>query len=166
MTVKSFFYRKRVCLLVSCLFFSSCGYELRTSAGISDFSIDLSIENSELNLQLRDKLIKKKINLSPNLNEPRFKLVILQHSLERFVGSIGKAARTTQVRLDYKLSYEVHMNDAPPSIITFEDSAYIDFNQTDLLAFEDEIRIASDTFLNRAVRNLEFMILSNLNEIK
>ena len=68
------------------------------------------------------------------------------------------------MRLDYKLSYQLEINDEPPRIEIFEDSSYVDFNQADLLSFEDEIKVMTKVFINKALRNLEFKILRSLNE--
>ena len=68
--------------------------------------------------------------------------------------------------MDYKLSYQLEINDEPPRIEIFEDSSYIDFNQADLLSFEDEIKLVTKVFINKALRNLEFKILRSLNEVK
>ena len=68
--------------------------------------------------------------------------------------------------MDYKLSYQLKINDEPPRIEIFEDSSYIDFNQADLLSFEDEIELMTLVFINKALRNLEFKIFRSLNEAK
>ena len=126
----------------------------------------MKADETDLNLQLKDRLKEKKIVPNASRDVPQIKITILNHSIERFVGSIGRAARTTQVRLDYKLSYQLEINDEPPRIEIFEDSSYIDFNQADLLSFEDEIKLVTKEFINKALRNLEFKILRNLNEVK
>ena len=162
----SFFFRKFLFLLMTCFILNSCGYELRSVTKLSNFNFDLKADETDLNLQLKDRL--KEIKIFPNVSQdvPQIKITILNHSTERFVGSIGRAARTTQVRLDYKLSYQLEINDEPPRIEIFEDSSYIDFNQADLLSFEDEIKLVTKVFINKALRNLEFKILRNLNEVK
>mgnify|MGYP001334566469 FL=1 len=162
----SFFFRKFLFLLMTCFILNSCGYELRSVTKLSNFNFDLKADETDLNLQLKDRL--KEIKIFPNVSQdvPQIKITILNHSTERFVGSIGRAARTTQVRLDYKLSYQLEINDEPPRIEIFEDSSYIDFNQADLLSFEDEIELMTRVFINKALRNLEFKILRNLNEVK
>ena len=151
---------------MTCFILNSCGYELRSVTKLSNFNFDLKADETDLNLQLKDRL--KEIKIVPNVSQdvPQIKITILNHSTERFVGSIGRAARTTQVRLDYKLSYQLEINDEPPRIEIFEDSSYIDFNQADLLSFEDEIKLVTKVFINKALRNLEFKILRNLNEVK
>ena len=166
MIVNSFFFRKILFLLMTCFILNSCGYELRSVTKLSNFNFDLKADETDLNLQLKDRL--KEIKIVPNVSQdvPQIKITILNHSTERFVGSIGRAARTTQVRLDYKLSYQLEINDEPPRIEIFEDSSYIDFNQADLLSFEDEIKLVTKVFINKALRNLEFKILRNLNEVK
>ena len=162
----SFFFRKFLFLLMTCFILNSCGYELRSVTKLSNFNFDLKADETDLNLQLKDRL--KEIKIVPNVSRdvPQIKITILNHSTERFVGSIGRAARTTQVRLDYKLSYQLEINDEPPRIEIFEDSSYIDFNQADLLSFEDEIKLVTKVFINKALRNLEFKILRSLNEVK
>ena len=162
----SFFFRKFLFLLMTCFILNSCGYELRSVTKLSNFNFDLKADETDLNLQLKDRL--KEIKIVPNVSQdvPQIKITILNHSTERFVGSIGRAARTTQVRLDYKLSYQLEINDEPPRIEIFEDSSYIDFNQADLLSFEDEIKLVTKVFINKALRNLEFKILRSLNEVK
>ena len=166
MIVNSFFFRKILFLLMTCFILNSCGYELRSVTKLSNFNFDFKADETDLNLQLKDRL--KEIKIVPNVSQdvPQIKMTILNHSTERFVGSIGRAARTTQVRLDYKLSYQLEINDEPPRIEIFEDSSYIDFNQADLLSFEDEIKLVTKEFINKALRNLEFKILRNLNEVK
>jgi len=162
----SFFFRKFLFLLMTCFILNSCGYELRSVTKLSNFNFDLKADETDLNLQLKDRL--KEIKIVPNVSQdiPQIKITILNHSTERFVGSIGRAARTTQVRLDYKLSYQLEINDEPPRIEIFEDSSYIDFNQADLLSFEDEIELMTRVFINKALRNLEFKIFRSLNEAK
>ena len=160
----SFFFRKFLFLLMTCFILNSCGYELRSVTKLSNFNFDLKADETDLNLQLKDRL--KEIKIVPNVSQdvPQIKITILNHSTERFVGSIGRAARTTQVRLDYKLSYQLEINDEPPRIEIFEDSSYVDFNQADLLSFEDEIELMTRVFINKALRNLEFKIFRSLNE--
>ena len=48
----------------------------------------------------------------------------------------------------------------------FEDSSFIDFNQSNLLAFEEEIQSVTKTFIAKAIRNIEFIASTQLNEIK
>ena len=151
---------------MTCLILNSCGYELRSVTKLSNFNFDFKADETDLNLQLKDRLKEKKNFSNAGQDVPQIKITIINHSIERFVGSIGRAARTTQVRLDYKLSYQLEINDEPPRIEIFEDSSYIDFNQADLLSFEDEIKLVTKIFINKALRNLEFKILRNLNEVK
>ena len=65
-------------------------------------------DETDLDLQLEDRL-KEKIFSNASQDVPQIKITIFNHSIERFVGSIGRAARTTQVRLDYKLSYQLKL---------------------------------------------------------
>ena len=48
----------------------------------------------------------------------------------------------------------------------FEDSSFIDFNQSNLLAFEEEIQSVTKTFIAKAIRNIEFIASTKSNEIK
>ncbi len=164
MIVNSFFFRKILFLLMTCFILNSCGYELRSVTKLSNFNFDLKADETDLNLQLKDRLKEKKNFSNASQDVPQIKITILNHSIERFVGSIGRAAITTQVRLDYKLSYQLEINDEPPRIEIFEDSSYIDFNVADLLSFEDEIKLVTREFINKALRNLEFKIIRSLNE--
>ena len=145
---------------------ASCRSKYFSVTDHSNFNFDLKADETDLNLQLKDRLKEKKNFSNASQDVPQIKITILNHSIERFVGSIGRAARTTQVRLDYKLSYQLEINDEPPRIEIFEDSSYIDFNQADLLSFEDEIELMTRVFINKALRNLEFKIFRSLNEAK
>ena len=48
----------------------------------------------------------------------------------------------------------------------FEDSSFIDFNQSNLLAYEEEIQSVTKTFIAKAIRNIEFIASTQINEIK
>ena len=74
-------------------------------------------------------------------------------------------ARTTQVRLDYQLVYEIGDNNKT-IVQSYKDISYIDFNQSDLLAFESEIEMVTDIFIERALKNMEFLFSSQFNEVK
>ena len=126
-------------LLALVLLFSSCGYELRTySKSLSNHVINFDAKNSQLNLELENQLASKN-NLLSKDTDVDLKLKIISHSLDKFVGSTGQGARTTQVRLDYKLKYQIGHDDGNLKMHLFEDSSFIDFNQSNLLAFEEEI---------------------------
>ena len=144
----------------------SCGYELRNySTSLSNQVINYDAKKSELNLELENQLNSKNYVLSRNADSDS-RLKIISHSIEKFVGSTGQGARTTQVRLDYKLKYQIG-NDGGNSIMhIFEDSSFIDFNQSNLLAFEEEIQAVTKTFITKAIRNIEFIASTQLNEIK
>ena len=45
--------------------------------------------------------------LRANGKDSDLKIKILDHSIDQYVGSTGIGARTTQVRIDYKLVYEI-----------------------------------------------------------
>ena len=109
MIVNSFAFRKILSLLMTCFILSSCGYELRSVTKLSNFNFDLMADETDLNLQLEELLKEKKNFSNASQDVPQIKITILNHSTERFVGSIGRAARTTQVRLDYKLSYQLKL---------------------------------------------------------
>lgn len=153
-------------LLFLSLFLNSCGYELRTySSGLSSQTVHFEGDNSDLNLDLKNKL--KEMNNVPRANgkDSDLKINILDHSIDKYVGSTGIGARTTQVRIDYKLVYEIEKNDNTYKQ-TYEDMSFVDFNQSDLLAFEGEVEALKAIFIARALKNMEFFLSTQLNEIK
>ena len=103
--------------------------------------------------------------LRANGKDSDLKIKILDHSIDKYVGSTGIGARTTQVRLDYKLVYENEKNDNTYKQ-TYEDMSFVDFNQSDLLAFEGEVEALKAIFIARALKNMEFFLSTQLNEIK
>ena len=103
--------------------------------------------------------------LRANGKDSDLKIKILDHSIDKYVGSTGIGARTTQVRLDYKLVYEIEKNDNTYKQ-TYEDMSFVDFNQSDLLAFEGEVEALKAIFIARALKNMEFFLSTQLNEIK
>ena len=118
-----------------------------------------------MNLELENQLSSRN-NVFSNIADADLKLKIISHSLNKFVGSTGQGARTTQVRLDYKLIYQIGINDGNSLTHTFEDSLFIDFNQANLLAFEKETTSVTKKFIARALRNIEFITSTQFNEIK
>ena len=153
-------------LLTLVLIVNSCGYELRNySTSFSNQVINYDAKKSELNLELENQLNSKNYVLSRNADSDS-QLKIISHSIEKFVGSTGQGARTTQVRLDYKLKYQIGNDGGNLIMHIFEDSSFIDFNQSNLLAFEEEIQSVTKTFIAKAIRNIEFIASTQLNEIK
>jgi outer membrane lipopolysaccharide assembly protein LptE/RlpB len=154
-------------LLLTLVFIAnSCGYELRNySTSLSNQVINYDAKKSELNLELENQLNSKNYVLSRNADSDS-RLKIISHSIEQFVGSTGQGARTTQVRLDYKLKYQIGNDGGNLIMHIFEDSSFIDFNQSNLLAFEEEIQSVTKTFIAKAIRNIEFIASTQLNEIK
>ena len=154
-------------LLLTLVFIvNSCGYELRNNSTIlSNQVLNYDAKKSELNLELENQLNSKNYVLSRNADSDS-RLKIISHSIEKFVGSVGQGARTTQVRLDYKLKYQIGNDGGNLIMHIFEDSSFIDFNQSNLLAFEEEIQSVTKTFIAKAIRNIEFIASTQLNEIK
>ena len=153
-------------LLTLVLIINSCGYELRNySTSLSNQVINYDAKKSELNLELENQLNSRNYVLSRNVDSES-RLKIISHSIEKFVGSTGQGARTTQVRLEYKLKYQIGHDDGNLRMHLFEDSSFIDFNQSNLLAFEEEIQSVTKTFIARAIRNIEFIASTKSNEIK
>ncbi len=149
------------------IFLNGCGYELRSQSKIlSNQTIELISKDSELNKELERQLKLMNNNLQKISIEPDLVLKITDHKIERYVGSIGLGARTTQVRLDYLIKYEATTDDLDQINNEFSDSRYIDFNQSNLLAFEEEAEITSENFVKRALKNMEFFLASQNNEIK
>ena len=149
------------------IFLNGCGYELRSQSKIlSNQIIELISKDSELNKELERQLKLMNNNLQKISIEPDLVLKITDHKIEHYVGSIGLGARTTQVRLDYLIKYEATTDDLDQINNEFSDSRYIDFNQSNLLAFEKEVEITSENFVKRALKNMEFFLASQNNEIK
>ena len=74
------------------------------SSSLSGQAVHFEGDNSDLNLDLKNKLMEMNNVLRANGNYSKIK--ILDHSIIS-MGSTGIGARTTQVRLDYKLVYEI-----------------------------------------------------------
>ena len=64
MTVNSFAFGKILSLLMTCFILSSCGYELRSVTKLSNFNFDLKAAETDLNLQLNNRLKEKKLLIS------------------------------------------------------------------------------------------------------
>ena len=153
--------------LISILFFSSCGYELRSfSQNLSNQVIDYQAKDSQLNQKLKDQLALRNNTTALNNNEADLWLEIISHSVKKFVGAVGAGARTTQVRLDYELVYKIGKNIDNSKLYTFKESSFIDFDQSDLLAFERESDVVIENLITKGLRNMEFMLSTQSNEIK
>ena len=143
-------------LLTLVLIVTSCGYQLRNySASLSSQVINYDAKKSELNLELENQLSSKNYVLSRNADSDT-RLKIISHSIEKFVVSAGQGARTTQVRLDYKLKYQIGNDGGNLIMHIFEDASFIDFNQSNLLAFEEEIQSVTKSFIAKAIRNIDY----------
>ena len=153
--------------LILILFFSSCGYELRSfSQNLSNQVIDYQAKDSQLNQKLKDQLALRNNTTASNNNEADLWLEIISHSVKKFVGAVGAGARTTQVRLDYELVYKIGKNIDNSKLYTFKESSFIDFDQSDLLAFERESDVVIENLITKGLRNMEFMLSTQSNEIK
>ena len=153
--------------LILILFFSSCGYELRSfSQNLSNQVIDYQAKDSQLNQKLKDQLALRNNTTALNNNEADLWLEITSHSVKKFVGAVGAGARTTQVRLDYELVYKIGKNIDNSKLYTFKESSFIDFDQSDLLAFERESDVVIENLITKGLRNMEFMLSTQSNEIK
>ena len=153
--------------LILILFFSSCGYELRSfSQNLSNQVIDYQAKDSQLNQRLKDQLALRNNTTALNNNEADLWLEIISHSVKKFVGAVGAGARTTQVRLDYELVYKIGKNIDNSKLYTFKESSFIDFDQSDLLAFERESDVVIENLITKGLRNMEFMLSTQSNEIK
>lgn len=165
MKVSSFIYLKSIFAITFLL--SSCGYELRTySNSLDNQAIQLVASDSTLNIELENQLRLGRNLITSQNSKSAISIKVLQHDIKRFVGSSGSGARTTQVRLDYKIIYTVEINSKAQKEYLFEDTRYIDFNQSDLLAFEAEEEISTQDFIGKSIRNMEFILSSLLNETK
>ena len=154
-----------IILLLSFICFTSCGYELRNpSSSLSDIQFRIISENSELNKEFEKQIKQRNIIFQSDQAKSTITLKIKNHDLQRFVGSVGGGARTTQVRFEYKIVYEILTDGIMPVLINYEDSSFVDFNQSGLLAFEEESASVKESFVRKAIRNLEFKVVSYLNE--
>ena len=157
-------YLKKFIILAVALIIYGCGYELRTQSKLlSGIKIDLITTDSELDQELGRQLSLLNIVISEEAQSDLV-LEIKEHKIDRYVGSVGSGARTTQVRLDYFINYEVIIKNSKKFINQFNDSKYIDFNQSNILAFEEEIKITKENFIERAIKNMEFLLASQNNE--
>lgn len=158
-------FSRKVFFILFLFIINACGYELRTQSEVlSNKLIDFIATDSELNLELERQLNLLNNNLEPKDSKHDLVLQIREHKIEKFVGSIGSGARTTQVRLDYSIVYEVTKKNSKKFINQFNDSKFIDFNQSNILAFEKEIEITSENFIRRALKNMEFLLASQKYE--
>ena len=159
-------YLKKLIVVAVALIIYGCGYELRTQSKLlSGIKIDLITTDSELDQELGRQLSLLNIVISEEAQSDLV-LEIKEHKIDRYVGSVGSGARTTQVRLDYFINYEVIIKNSKKFINQFNDSKYIDFNQSNILAFEEEIKITKENFIERAIKNMEFLLASQKNEIE
>lgn len=157
-------YLKKLIVLAVALIIYGCGYELRTQSKLfSGIKIDLITTDSELDQELGRQLSLSNIVISEEAQSDLV-LEIKEHKIDRYVGSVGSGARTTQVRLDYYIDYEVTIKNSKKFINQFNDSKFIDFNQSNILAFEEEIKITKENFIERAIKNMEFLLASQKNE--
>ena len=158
-------FSRKVFFILFVFIINACGYELRTQSEVlSNKLIDFIATDSELNLELERQLNLLNNNLEPKDSKYDLALQIREHKIEKFVGSIGSGARTTQVRLDYSIVYEVTKKNSKKFVNQFNDSKFIDFNQSNILAFEKEIEITSENFIRRALKNMEFLLASQKYE--
>ena len=147
---------------------SSCGYSLREdSSELSQQDLVLISDNSDLNLELISQLKAKdnKIFRTKNIeNENGLIIRIKLHELAKFSGAIGAGARTTQARLDYKISYELSNKKEIIIENIYESTKYLSFNQSDLLSMEREEKILVKNFINDGIKNMEFLLALKNNE--
>ncbi len=142
------------------LFISSCSYSLRDGSNeLFQKELILLSDNSELNLELISQLKTKGntiFRVKEINNDNKLVIKIKLHELNKFSGALGAGARTTQVRLDYSISYELVDKNKTIKQNTFKSTNYLSFNQSDLLAMEREEKILIKTFIYEAIRNMEF----------
>ena len=155
-------------LFIALFLLSSCGYSLRESSSeLWQKDLVLISNNSDLNLELISQLKAKdnKILRTKNIeNENGLIIRIKFHELTKFSGAIGAGARTTQARLDYKISYELSNKKEIIIENIYESTKYLSFNQSDLLSMEREEKILVKNFINDGIKNMEFLLASKNNE--
>ena len=152
------------CLFITLFLLSSCGYSLRgSSSELLQQDLVLISDNSDLNLELISQLKAKdnKIFRTKNIkNENGLIIRIKFHELNKFSGAIGAGARTTQARLDYKISYELSNKKEIIIENIYESTKYLSFNQSDLLSMEREEKILVKNLINDGIKNMEFLLAS------
>jgi len=152
-------------ILVTSFLLNSCGYELReNSRSLKNFTVVFDGKESQLNRDLQENLISRNNDLVTESPKADIKIKILNHSIDEFVGATGYGARTTQVRLDYRLEYKIIKNDEDFDTHTYTDSAFVDFNNSDLLAFREEVKAAKDIFIAKGVKNIDFIFSAKYHE--
>ena len=156
------------CFFIALFLLSSCGYSLRgSSSELWQQDLVLISNNSDLNLELISQLKAKdnKIFRTKNIeNENGLIIRIKFHEITKFSGAIGAGARTTQARLDYRISYELSNKKEIIIEKIYESTKYLSFNQSDLLSMEREEKILVKNFINDAIKNMEFLLASKNNE--
>ena len=155
-------------LLISTFLLSSCGYSLRENSNeLSQKNLIVLSDNSDLNFELISELKTKGntiIRVKDSNNDKNLIIKIILHELNKFSGALGAGARTTQVRLDYTISYELINKNKKVKKNIFKSSNYLSFNQSDLLAMEREEKILIKNFIKDAIKNMEFHLALNSNE--
>ena len=156
------------CLFIALFFLSSCGYSLRESSSeLSQQNLVLISDNSNLNLELIDELRTKdnKIFRTKNIESDNGLIIKIKlHELNKFSGATGAGARTTQVRLDYTISYELSNKKKIIIKNIYKSTKYLSFNQSDLLSMEREEKILVKNFIKDGIKNMEFLLASKNNE--
>ena len=89
---------------------------------------------------------------------------VKDHTFNRYSAAIGAGARTTQVRLEYRITYEIIDINLISIKNTFKSINYLSFNQSDLLAMQREEQILMRNFINDAIKNMEFRLALIANE--
>ncbi|HJL95823.1 MAG TPA: hypothetical protein QF379_02375 [SAR86 cluster bacterium] len=162
--------KKKKNLLISLLPFililSSCGYGLRTElSNFNNKEILFIANNSDLNLKLVKELELLNNNINKNSKQKSdLTLKIITHKIEKYSGSLGEGARTTSLRMDYYISYEISDYSNTNIESSFKTTRYLDFNQSDILAMNNEENIVSNNFVKEAVKHMEFVMASNKYE--
>ena len=156
------------CLFITVILLSSCSYSLRDNS-IELFNKDLIVlsDNSDLNLELIEQLKTKNNKIYRTEDIGRKKSLIIKvkdHAFNRYSAAIGAGARTTQVRLDYRITYELIDTNLISIKNTFKSINYLSFNQSDLLAMQREEQILMRNFVNDAIKNMEFRLALIANE--
>ena len=149
------------CLFITVILLSSCSYSLRDNS-IELFDKDLIVlsDNSDLNLELIEQLKTKnnKIYRTQDIGKKSLIIKVKDHAFNRYSAAIGAGARTTQVRLEYRITYEIIDTNLISIKNTFKSINYLSFNQSDLLAMQREEQILMRNFVNDAIKNMEFRL--------
>jgi len=150
-------------LLLISVFFSGCGYSLKSESSYFDSkSISIASDASSLNISFKEELLtlNNSIISSKEIEQKQADLIIIiqEHRISKYIAAKGLGSRTREVRLDYHLSFELKNTETGnKNLHTLEDVKYITFNESQILAYESAEAMASKAFIKYALKRIEML---------